>query len=250
MSRKAIGYIRVSTSKQEQFGGSIEAQKDRILLYGRMYGLEIVDFLEDASSAKSIRNRPAMLDLISRCRGGEAEAFVCCKIDRMFRNTIEGLQTADEFTALGVSMYFVDMGGLEADVTTARGRRIFAYELIDAEAERMRTGERTREVLGHKRENGRQHSATAPYGWRYDKSGERHEVATEQEVLHAIFLLRERDTDLGPTSIANALSRSEEGFKTRSGKRTWQPSTVRNILHNPLTRQQFEQWTMEVSHAQ
>jgi len=235
---KTIGYLRVSTSKQEQFGGSIEAQKDLISQYCKMYGLDLVGFLEDASSAKSIKNRPAMIELLQHCRSGEADAIVCTKIDRMFRNTIEGLQVADEFQGLGVSLFFVEMGGTGADVSTARGRRIFAYDLVDAECERMRTGERTKAVLRHKRANGQQHSAKAPFGWCY-KKGERQPEPIEQQALKLIwqhhFIIKMR-----PTDIAKAMSAST--FKTRKGKKIWANSTISSVLQNTVNQPLFAQW--------
>jgi len=242
---KTIGYVRVSTSKQEQFGGSIEAQKDMISRYCAMYGLELVDFLEDASSAKAIKSRPAMVALIDMCRNGEVEAFVTCKIDRMFRNTIEGLQTADEFEKLGVSMFFIEMGGTNADVSTARGRRIFAYDLIDAECERMRTGERTKTVLAHKKENGQQHSFYAPYGWKYvNKQCLPH--AIEQKGLRLIWGCKQ--DGLGPTAIANKMSDSP--FKTRNGRKIWATSTITSILSNSINDDLFAQWLEEENQKQ
>lgn len=240
--KKTIGYIRVSTKKQEQFGGSIEAQKELLSRYCEMYSLDLVGFLEDASSAKAIKSRPAMLELIEQCRAGEVDAVVSCKIDRMFRNTIEGLQTADEFAAMGKSMFFVEMGGLAADVTTARGRRIFAYDLIDAECERMRVGERTKAVLGHKRDTGQQHSFHAPYGWKYNKAKQRIPHPVEQEALKLIWELHYL-SKMGSTEIASELS--ESPFKTRKGRKIWSNSTIRSILSNPVNDALFAAWAKE-----
>ncbi len=240
--KKTIGYIRVSTKKQEQFGGSIEAQKELITRYCEMYHLHLVGFLEDASSAKAIKSRPAMMQLLEQCRADDVDAVVSCKIDRMFRNTIEGLQTADEFAAMGKSLFFVEMGGLAADVTTARGRRIFAYDLIDAECERMRVGERTKAVLGHKRDTGQQHSFHAPYGWKYNKAKQRMPHPAEQEALKRIWELHYL-SKLGNTDIAKAMSASR--FKTQKGRQIWAQSTIRSILSNPVNTDLFALWAKE-----
>lgn len=237
---RTVGYIRVSTKKQEQYGGSIDAQHDMIQKYCEMYDLELVGCLQDASSAKAIKSRPAMLELLELCRGGSVDAFVTCKIDRMFRNTIEGLQTADEFEKLGVSMFFIEMGGTSADVTTARGRRIFAYELIDAECERMRTGERTKAVLRHKRETGDQHAAHAPFGWHF-LHGKTFPHEQEQQALKLIW--QSSHEGMGLTAITNALSASKH--KTRGGKMIWAPSTIRATLDNPINHDLFKKWERE-----
>src|SRR6266516_4262402 len=62
---KAIGYVRVSTEKQADFGVSIDAQQTKIRAMAVVQGAELVDVIIDAGeSAKSLQ-RPGMARLLA-----------------------------------------------------------------------------------------------------------------------------------------------------------------------------------------
>ncbi len=57
---KVIGYTRVSTDEQAATGVSLAAQAEKLTAYAALYGLEIVEMIEDAGeSAKSLK-RPGL----------------------------------------------------------------------------------------------------------------------------------------------------------------------------------------------
>src|SRR6186713_1982137 len=73
---KAIGYARVSTEKQADFGVSLEAQTTKIRAMAVVQGAELVDVLIDAGeSAKSLQ-RPAMARLLALVDAGGVDTII------------------------------------------------------------------------------------------------------------------------------------------------------------------------------
>ena len=101
MTKKAYGYARVSTKKQELYGYSLEAQQEQIKNYCKREGLELIEvFSEAESGAKS--NRPKLEEALRLCQISNATLIVA-KIDRLTRDLhfLTGLQLRNvKFQAL------------------------------------------------------------------------------------------------------------------------------------------------------
>jgi predicted site-specific integrase-resolvase len=94
---KAAGYIRVSTEDQAKEGVSLENQKAKIRAYAELKDLELTEIIEDAGiSAKNLR-RPGMQRVLQLARSGEIKAVIVFKLDRMFRSTVDALETTQNF---------------------------------------------------------------------------------------------------------------------------------------------------------
>ena len=114
---KIYGYVRVSTNRQVK-GESLQTQKERIGAYVAMrWGSNVaIDFvIEEGESAykKSTLHRDAFKSLIGMVKQGDV--IVSTKLDRVFRNTLDALKTAEKLRASGVSLHLMDLNG---DVTT------------------------------------------------------------------------------------------------------------------------------------
>ena len=101
MTKKAYGYARVSTKKQELYGYSLEAQQEQIENYCKREGLELIEvFSEAESGAKS--NRPKLEEALRLCQISNGTLIVA-KIDRLTRDLhfLTGLQLRNvKFQAL------------------------------------------------------------------------------------------------------------------------------------------------------
>ena len=241
MNGTAIGYIRVSTDKQVEHGVSLDAQVEKIEAYCKLHDLELLDILEDKGlSGKSVMGRPAMKNLLKMARQGAMDTVVTCKLDRMFRSTVDAITIIPELQALGVATHIMDLGGISLDTSTPMGGFFLTMAAAFGELERKQIGERTRNALRHKRDHGQQYSRIPPFGWAY-ADGERVEDKKEQHTLYAIWdALRLHRT---VPYIAEILGMA--GYKTRGGKQIWNPGTIRKIIKHPLSLEKFEQWTRE-----
>src|SRR5215831_9093264 len=86
---RAIGYVRVSTDQQADFGVSLEAQTAKIRAMAIVQGVALVDVIVDAGeSAKSLR-RPGMAQLRALVDAGAIETVIIAKLDRLTRSVAD-----------------------------------------------------------------------------------------------------------------------------------------------------------------
>ena len=71
---KAIGYVRVSTEKQADFGVSLEAQSEKVRAMAVVQGAELAEVIIDAGESAKSLNRPGMARLLSLVDAGAVDA--------------------------------------------------------------------------------------------------------------------------------------------------------------------------------
>lgn len=128
---KIIGYCRVSTVKQLD-GNSLEVQKTEIL---NRYPTALIK--EEQFSAKT-SNRPILSGVLSVLIKGDT--LVVSKLDRLARNTVEGIKIVEDLFGKGVAVHVLNIGLLE---NTSMGKFFLTTLLAVAEMERNTIIERT-----------------------------------------------------------------------------------------------------------
>jgi DNA invertase Pin-like site-specific DNA recombinase len=136
---KYIGYIRVSTDKQ-----NLELQKDSLIDAG-CYKI----FSDVASGAKAAR--PGLAECLDYLR--EGDTLVVWKSDRLGRSTVDLLNIVDTLRQrkIGFKSLTEDL----FDTTSSNGRLVFGIFALLAEHERDRIRERTMAGLASARARGR-----------------------------------------------------------------------------------------------
>ncbi len=125
------GYCRVSTRGQLD-NNSLEQQQQEIL---NRYDNAII-LQEQYTGAKM--DRPIFNDLLNKLQNGDM--LIVTKLDRLARNTIEGIQIVESLFDKGVSVHVLNVGLLE---NTSMGRFFLTTLLAVAEMERNTIIERT-----------------------------------------------------------------------------------------------------------
>lgn len=128
---KVIGYCRVSTKGQLE-GNGLESQKMEIL--NKYSNAEI--YTESFTGTKT--ERPVFSKVIESLK--EGDTLVVTKLDRLARNTVEGIQVIENLFAKGVSVHVLNVGLLE---NTTMGKFFLTTLLAVAEMERNVIVERT-----------------------------------------------------------------------------------------------------------
>lgn len=126
------GYARVSTRKQLLDGNSLQAQTEEIL--ARYENAEIVEEQFTGTST----HRPIFTDLLAKLKKGDT--LVVTKLDRLARNTVEGIQVVESLFEKGVAVHVLNVGLLE---NTTMGKFFLTTLLAVAEMERNTIIERT-----------------------------------------------------------------------------------------------------------
>jgi len=207
---KAIGYIRVSTEKQADFGVSLEAQEAKIRAMAVVQGADLAEVIIDAGESAKSLNRPGMERLLSLVDAGAVNTVIIAKLDRLTRSVKDLAELLERFTRRGVSLVSV---AESLDTGTAAGRLVLNIMTAVSQWEREAIGERTRDAMSHKRAKG-ERVGTIPFGFRMAEDGARlEEDPAEQDVLSRIQRLKAQGHTM--RQIADELNR--QGFTTRRG---------------------------------
>jgi site-specific DNA recombinase len=89
MKYKYFLYARKSSEGDDRQVQSIGDQTDHITKLAKDMGLEIVEILSEAKSAKKPYNRPVFDEMLRRIEAGEADSILCWEINRLSRNPID-----------------------------------------------------------------------------------------------------------------------------------------------------------------
>lgn len=103
---KAIAYIRVSSQRQVDEGGSLESQTKQVRQFAASHGLELIQiFREEGESAKSER-RPELQRMLKFCsdKKSRVQVVIIPKIDRLSRNVHDYFSLKMQLARKGVRL--------------------------------------------------------------------------------------------------------------------------------------------------
>ena len=98
---KYIAYCRKSTDEKDKQVLSIDAQIAELKEFAKKQNLEILDFVCESRTAKTI-GRPLFASVLKRIKKGEAQGIISWHPDRLARNSVDG----------GRIIYLLDTGKL------------------------------------------------------------------------------------------------------------------------------------------
>ncbi|HLA23063.1 MAG TPA: recombinase family protein [Candidatus Nanoarchaeia archaeon] len=161
-SQAAI-YIRVSTEEQARQGISLSAQEEALKNYASALGYDIFKvYRDEGKSAKDIKGRPEMRNLLEDAKNRKIQAIFIYKLDRFSRSLKDLIDTIAKLKEWGVD--FVSLQD-KIETTSASGKLMFHIISAFAEFERNVTGERTKFSLDKKAREGNPISR-APFGYK------------------------------------------------------------------------------------
>lgn len=226
--KKAIGYVRVSTSKQAIDGVSIEAQSAKIKQWASFHDYELVHiFIDEGISGKKIENRPALLKALQALESGMA--FVFYSLSRISRNTIETIKLGDAIAQKGADLVSLTE---KIDTTGAAGRMIFNLLAVLNQFERDQVSERTKFALNHLKDNDQVYSPI-PYGFDAEDGKLILNIA-ENDNIKLIQLLYEND-GYGFRKIATTLNKAQ--IRSKKGG-IWYAKTVEQVYKRSRAKKQ------------
>lgn len=222
--KKAIGYVRVSTTKQATDGISIEAQMSKIQQWANFHEYELVHiFTDEGISGKSIKNRPGLIQALDALDQGMV--FVFYSLSRVSRNTIETIKLGDTIAQKGADMVSLSE---KIDTTGAAGRMIFNLLAVLNQFERDQVAERTRLAMQYLKEN---HKVYSPIPFGFDeKEGMLVQNDAEFDIVKRIQRFKEVD-GYGYRKIATKLNTAQ--IKAKKGGK-WYAKTVQQVYERYL----------------
>lgn len=227
-------YIRVSTQRQVETHTS-EQQRERLQSYVKTQGWSLASdaiFCDEGYSGATLK-RPGLERLRDRVSEATLDRVVISAPDRLARNYVQQVLLLEEFQRSGCEVEFLDrpMSQDPHDQLLLQIRGAVAEYERSLIAERMRRGRQQKLQAGLLLPWTR-----APYGYRMDPERPRDPLglrleAAEAAVVQTLFA-RYAEQEVSLFSLAQSLER--EGIRSPSGLPRWNPSTLRQVLKNPI----------------
>ena len=204
---KYVAYYRVSTTKQEQSGLGLEAQRETVLKYIRNNGNQFIGEFTEVESGRKNR-RPQLAKAIDLCKQEKA-TLVIAKLDRLSRN-VHFISMLMENKVMFVC----------CDMPTATPFTIHIFAAL-AEQERNYISERTKSALDIKRirepdwKPGTNN--LTPEGRAQAHARTKQMAREDKSVRHAFHFIKPlREQGVSYRKIASMLN--SENYRTRTGK--------------------------------
>lgn len=227
MKRRVAAYARVSTDSGEQYTSYV-AQVSYYTEYIQSHeGWEFVDmYADEGITGTSTKKRERFNDMVKDALNGKLDLIVTKSVSRFARNTVDSLITVRKLKEKGVEVFFEKENIYTLD---SKGELLItimsslAQEESRSISENVTWGQRKRFADG---------KVSMPYkhflGYRKGENGEPEIVPEEAEIVQRIYrLLLEGQTPYGIKRVLEA-----EGIPSPAGKKTWQTTTILNILTN------------------
>jgi len=231
---RAAIYARVSSEQQAQqktIGSQIAALKERVCQDECVLDDELC-FIDDGFSGSTLV-RPALERLRDLAYAGGVDRLYVHSPDRLARRYAYQVLLVDELTHCGVELVFLN----HALGTSPEEDLLLQVQGMISEYERAKILERSRRGKRHAARNGSVNVLSgAPYGYRYVNRQEGGGEAHYRIVLEEARVVREFFEWVGieGASINEVCRRLKaKGIRTRTGKDSWDRTTVWGMLKNP-----------------
>lgn len=223
---KAVSYLRVSTSGQQE-EGTIQIQQFKIQEFIKRNDYELVEeFLDDGVSGSGLKNRPGLNRMLDCLQNSDVECVIIYKLDRLARNLYVQEGLIQEINKMGKKVISTLEPNLDGNDPF---RKAFRQMLgIFSEFEKSMIALRLEGGRERKAQQGGWHGGKI-YG--YDnQNGNLVINQAEAEVINIIFKLRRSKNSY--KKIAMQLTAMSK--LTKRGNTVWRSSTVKKIVSNPM----------------
>jgi site-specific DNA recombinase len=227
-SRRVAIYCRVSTSRQEEEGTSLQSQRAHCERYAAEQRWTVVDVYSDTYSGGDLYNRKGLAVLREAVRNGSYDVVLSYAVDRLARNQAHISILLDNFERHGARAEFVT----EKLEDTAIGKFIFQARSFAAELEREKVTERVTRALRTRAEQGKPGGARAPYGYVWSDTTRSRLVIDEGRALVVRRIFEALLAGSTLRGLASALS--GDGIPTPWRAAFWKSSTIAKVVANPV----------------
>lgn len=161
LKNKVVGYIRVSTEIQADYGYSLEAQRQDIVRYCELYNLELIEIVADEGISAKSMERPGILKALNILMSGMAGGLIVAKLDRLTRSMRDLAAMLEKY--FSQTKYNLISVSEQIDTSSASGRFVLYILTAVAQYEREATSERVKRGMCVKKDKG-ERSGGIPYG--------------------------------------------------------------------------------------
>jgi DNA invertase Pin-like site-specific DNA recombinase len=234
MSKSCV-YVRYSP-RPDELCESLEIQKDFVTRYFDFLNIEVGEVIGDPETSARLvplakRKGGARLLELTTGRKPRYNIVGAYRLDRLWRDVIDGISTLGAWRDAGVACHFAAEGGQSINTATATGRFIVNVLLSKAAYEPDLTAERTSAAMKHHQSNGRIMSKEPQYGLQV-VDGMLIPNPAEEAVIERVKALRTNGHAMGYREIARLFT--HEGVPSR-GAKGWHHSGIASICRRMET---------------
>lgn len=221
-------YMRVSTEDQAKEGFSLPEQRERLEMFCKFKGYEVIDYYEDAGiSAKTGNHRPEFERLKEDIKARKINTIVALKLDRITRSIYDW---ENLMTFLDENEAYIDCVNDEINTTNANGKMISRLLMSVSQNEIERTSERTKVGMAGAIKSGHI-PHRAPLGYKHENKKLVIDYATKDIVVRIFDLYY---NGFSYKRISNLFN--EEKIL---GKTNWSDTGILTILGNEVYKGDF-----------
>lgn len=228
-----VGYVRVSTDLQAEYGLSLDAQKAEIERYCRERDYTLAEVYVDGGFSAKNTDRPAFKRMVARVAEGGIHAIVCAKLDRLTRSLRDICAiNEDILEPHNVNLVCIRDGLNTLDPTS---KMLLPFLALIGQIERKNTSERVKSTIRHIRNQGG-HYGKIPFGYTVVEEGRmKRLVECEHDKPWLDKMIAWYREGVGVTEIAQRIN--EAGIKPRYAQRFTKHSVyellVNHQVHKP-----------------
>ncbi|MBC1331851.1 recombinase family protein [Listeria booriae] len=211
--KKTVGYVRVSTSKQT----SIAFQTDVIQKIAKKNNWMISEVYQDTASGGKI-DRTGLQHMLQAIQKNEIERVIVFRLNRLGRSVKDLLVIGELLSEKKVALFSL----MEPMLTTTTSLGKLNYEMISSLAELERALIQENQTISYQQKwsKGEPLSATAPFGYRY----ERHTFVVQKE--KAAYVREVFQRYLGGEGYKRIAGQMQDKLPSST------PANIRNMLTN------------------
>lgn len=232
----AIGYTRVSTSKQADSGLSLEAQRASIARWCDEAGITLAGVYEDAgvSGSTPVAERDGLMSALAAAKQAGASCLVVAKLDRLSRSPFILMTLEQGFSKTGLRITSTAGEGTESDDPSS----VLVRRMLQAVAEHelQMISARTRAGMAAKQARG-EWVGRPPYGFTIE-DGALVRASTFESVRECVWLFHHSTADdwRGVT------------LRKRKKQRVRRPS-MRQVTERLIKSYPDDGWTLNRTHS-
>jgi len=244
--KRAVAYVRVSTTEQAEQGYSIDAQIQTIKDYCGRQNLDLIEVYADRGiSGKSLKKRKQLQKLLGDAKNDGFDTVIIWKNSRLARNVKLLLEIVDILQSHNIELYSISEN---FRIDTASGKLMLQVMASVSEFERNEISENV--LLGMKK-RARDGYTNGNRVLGYDNveapDGTKILAVNEDEATIVRFIFDSYVQQRGLRAIANELN--HRGYRTKRGN-PFSTTAVHDILTNLLYVGQvqyakYEQWELK-----
>ena len=225
---RAAIYCRVSTSRQDEDGTSLESQESACRAYAAAHDYRVTDVYREVHTGAELWERPQLTALRQAVRRRQVDVAIVHAIDRLSRDPVHLGVIVSEAEHAGVEVCFVT----EPLDNSPEGQLIRFVRGYAAKVEHEKIRERVRRGKKARAEAGKLMPTGYPlygYQWGDDKKTRYVEDPMTAPIVRRIF--REAAAGVPLRSITAGLER--DSIPSPTGRRRWGQTSVSKLVHHP-----------------